>query len=127
MMRAELIQQGFAKWTSDFEYVRALFCGMLEDAGEADLAAFLRGCFDGGSAPGAALTERHSQALSIVFQLLNIVEENTANQVRRKAEDPRAQASEPGLWLANLQDLRERGYQEREVRELLEQGRLLFR
>jgi phosphoenolpyruvate carboxylase len=120
-IRAELVQKGFAKWTSDFEYVRALFCEMLEDEGEAELAAFLRGCFDGGSAPGAPLTERHCQALSIVFQLLNIVEENTANQVRRQAEDPRTQESEPGLWLANLRDLRERGYQEREVRDLLDQ------
>jgi phosphoenolpyruvate carboxylase len=121
MPRADLIQQGFAKWKADFEYVRTLFCEMLEDEGEAELGAFLRGCFDGGAAPGAALTERHCQALSIVFQLLNIVEENTANQVRRQAEDPRSEAGEPGLWLANLRDLRERGYQEREVRELLDQ------
>jgi phosphoenolpyruvate carboxylase len=121
MIRSDLIQQGFAKWTSDFEYVRTLFCQMLEDEGEAELAAFLRGCFDGGSPIGSRLSERHCQALSIVFQLLNIVEENTANQVRRKAEDPQPQDSEPGLWLANLHDLRERGYQEREVRELLDQ------
>ncbi len=120
-MRGELIQQGFAKWITDFEYVRTLFCEMLEDEGEAGLAAFLRGCFDSGTPSGSPLSERHCQALSIVFQLLNIVEENTANQVRRQAEDPRTEASEPGLWLANLRDLRERGYQEREVRELLEQ------
>ncbi|MFB3776265.1 MAG: phosphoenolpyruvate carboxylase [Bryobacteraceae bacterium] len=121
MTRSELIQHGFAKWTSDFDYVRTSFCEMLQDEGESDLAAYLKSCFDGGSASGVPLTERHLQALSIVFQLLNIVEENTANQVRRRAEDRQGQQGEPGLWLASLQDLRNRGYQEREVRELLEQ------
>ena len=114
------LQAGFSKWTEDFEYVRRLFAEMLEEEGEPELANFLRGCFDQGTPPNVALSERHCQALSIVFQLLNIVEENTANQVRGRAEDPSRQAGEPGLWLSNLTDLVERGFQEQTVRDALE-------
>ena len=89
MASSKAQEAGFAKWTEDFEYVRRLFAEMLEEEGEADLANFLRGCFAEGSPPIVELSERHCQALSIVFQLLNIVEENTANQVRSRAEDPR--------------------------------------
>lgn len=120
-MRDALVQAGFAKWTTDFEYVRSLFTEMLEEEGEPDLAHFLRGCFDGGAEPRGPLGERHCQALSIVFQLLNIVEENTANQVRGQAESSRSRARDPGLWLANLTELRERSFDEQAVREMLAQ------
>ena len=120
MTRSELLQEGFAKWTSDFDYIRRLFCEMLEEEGDPELPAFLGACFDHGASPSGPLTARHCQALSIVFQLLNIVEENTANQVRRRLEDPRRQESEPGLWLYNLGDLRQRGFGEPEVRQALE-------
>ena len=113
-------QEGYGKWTEDFEYVRRLFAEMLEEEHEADLAEFLRSCFADGTPPGAGLSERHCQALSIVFQLLNIVEENTANQVRGRAEDPRHERPEPGLWLSSLAELRDRGYGERAVRDVLE-------
>ena len=116
MTRAELLQEGFNKWKADFDYVRELFCQMLDEEGDAELAGFLRGCFDGGQADPGALSERHCQALSIVFQLLNIVEENTANQVRRRLEGSR-EDDEPGLWQQSLRDLRERGFTEEQVRE----------
>ena len=66
------------------------------------------------------LSARHCQALSIAFQLLNIVEENTANQARRRTEDPRRQESEPGSWLHTLRDLGIRGFGESAVRQALE-------
>ena len=116
MTRAELLQEGFNKWKADFDYVRELFCQMLDEEGDAELAGFLRGCFDGAQSDPAALSERHCQALSIVFQLLNIVEENTANQVRRLLEGSR-EDDEPGLWQESLRDLRERGFTEEQVRD----------
>jgi len=121
MSRTNLLREGLAKWTSDFAYVRRLFCDMLAEEGDLELAAFLHSCFEDGAPASWALSVRHCQALSIVFQLLDIVEENTANQVRRRAEDPRRQESEPGLWLYNLNDLRQRGFEEPAVREALEQ------
>jgi phosphoenolpyruvate carboxylase len=118
-----MIPGGFSKWIDDFNEIRGLFSEMLEEEGDADLAAFLRSCFDenGGEIKLAVLPAEYCQALSIVFQLLDIVEENTANQVRRRADDPRRQEGEPGLWLYNLGDLRERGVSEAALRAAMEQ------
>src|SRR4030081_3571014 len=112
------LQEGFAKWTSTFDYLKNLFCSMLVEEGEIGLAAFLQTCFSSTSfdparhslpSPPKALSTRYCQALSIAFQLLDVVEENTANQVRRRADDPRRREGEPGFWLWNLNDLRQRG------------------
>ena len=113
------LQEGFAKWTSAFDYLRNLFCGMLLEEGESELAAFLQNCFsstspDTSASAPPALSSRFCQALSIAFQLLDVVEENTANQVRRRADDPRRREGEPGFWLWNLNDLRQRGFSEEE-------------
>jgi len=117
------LQEGFAKWTSAFDYLRNLFCNMLVEEEESTLAGFLQTCFSSpGTSPPApsALSSRFCQALSIVFQLLDVVEENTANQVRRRTDDPRRRESEPGFWLWNLNDLRQRGFSEEEVRRAIE-------
>ncbi len=113
--------EGFRKWADDFVYLREAFFTMLEEDGDHELAAFLRACFDASApAPTQLLTLRHCQALSIVFQLLNIVEENTANQVRRMSEDPLRHDAEPGLWLWNLNDLKQRGLSEERIRQGIE-------
>src|SRR5579872_4854883 len=129
MGSASSLQEGFAKWTSSFDYLRKLFCAMLLEEGDTELAAFIEACFGGsqgasGRAPQwpASATEhssRYCQALSIVFQLLDVVEENTSNQVRRRADDPRRREGEPGFWLWNLNDLRQRGFSEEEVRQAM--------
>jgi phosphoenolpyruvate carboxylase len=113
--------EGFRKWADDFVYLREAFFTMLEEDGDTELAAFLRACFDESTpVPAQSLSLRHCQALSIVFQLLNIVEENTANQVRRMSEDPRRHDAEPGLWLWNLNDLKQRGMPEELIRQGIE-------
>jgi phosphoenolpyruvate carboxylase len=100
-----------------------LFCRVLEENKAGDVAAFIRRCFGGSSAEpdrefvGSPI--QLCQALSIAFQLLTIVEENTANQMRRRAETPQRQ-SEPGLWLYNLADLAAHGFTEGQVRAALE-------
>ncbi len=118
---ADSLREGFSKWTDDFNEIRGFFSEMLEEEGDADLAAFLRACFGGEPPELAALPAQYCQALSIVFQLLDIVEENTANQFRRRAEDPLRQEGEPGLWLYNLADLRQRGFSEAALRSAMEQ------
>ena len=119
----ESLREGFTKWIDDFNEIRGLFSEMLEEENDADLAAFVRSCFSSDcEQPGRAhLPAEYCQALSIVFQLLDIVEENTANQVRRRAEDPRRQEGEPGLWLYNLGDIRARGFSEAALRAAMEQ------
>jgi phosphoenolpyruvate carboxylase len=128
MDTAPSLQEGFAQWTSSFDYLRKLFCAMLLEEGDAELAAFIEACFGGTrgcadrarqEAAASELSSRYCQALSIVFQLLDVVEENTSNQVRRRADDPRRREGEPGFWLWNLNDLRQRGFSEEEVRNAM--------
>src|ERR1700730_4443173 len=45
---------------------------------------------------------RLCQAYSIAFQLLNMVEENVAAQVRRARESEIGLSGEPGLWADHL-------------------------
>ena len=118
------LREEFAKWSGDFEYLCGLFCRVLEESEAGDVAAFIRRCFGGSSAEqpdrdvvGGPI--QLCQALSIAFQLLTIVEENTANQMRRRAKTLQRQ-SEPGLWLYNLADLAARGFTEDQVRATLE-------
>ena len=127
MGTAPSLQEGFAKWTSSFDYLRRLFCAMLLEEGDTELAAFIEACFSGQQGPPGPQwpaapfehSSRYCQALSIVFQLLDVVEENTSNQVRRRADDPRRREGEPGFWLWNLNDLRQRGFSEEEVRQAM--------
>jgi phosphoenolpyruvate carboxylase len=58
---------------------------------------------------------RLSQAYSIAFQLLNMVEENVAAQVRRARESDLGLASEPGLWADQLDRLKRAGVPESEI------------
>jgi phosphoenolpyruvate carboxylase len=132
MVPSPSLHEGFAQWPSGFDYLRNLFCAMLLEEGDTGLAAFIDACFHSAPVPSASKAERslqpalaaHSsrycQALSIVFQLLDVVEENTANQVRRRADDPRRREGEPGFWLWNLNDLRQRGFSEEEVRTAIQ-------
>src|SRR5208283_3402887 len=66
-------------------------------------------------APGERLPARGSQALSMAFQLLNMVEENTVNQVRRMRETVDGPASEPGAWPYQLGLLRDGGFDHGDV------------
>ena len=115
---AILLHEGFRKWLSDFQFMRRALADVLHSEADHDTAAFIEGCFDGVPSE-TGINDRRLQALSIVFQLLDIVEENTANQTRRRAEDPRRGESEPGLWLYYLNELRQLGFSEEEIRAFL--------
>ena len=104
---AQLLNEGFRKWVTDFQFMRRAFADVLHAEADHDTAAFIESCFDGQPLKNG-ISDRRLQALSIAFQLLDIVEENTANQTRRRAEDPRRGEAEPGLWLYYLNELRQR-------------------
>jgi phosphoenolpyruvate carboxylase len=115
---AQLLNEGFRKWADDFRFLREAFADVLRAEADNDTAEFVESCFNGVPLQGG-MNGRRLQALSIAFQLLDIVEENTANQTRRRAEDPRRGESEPGLWLYYLNELRQRGFPEEEIRAFL--------
>lgn len=122
----DFVSEGFAKTQADFDYLRGLFCEVVAETEAARvIAAFIQQCFDAG-VPAPANTPASDavgrcQALSIAFQLLNIVEENTTNQMRRRREGPQSE-SEPGLWLHDLRDLVGRGFTEDDVLAVVAQA-----
>ncbi|MFL9827731.1 phosphoenolpyruvate carboxylase [Rhodoplanes sp. SY1] len=113
------LEEEFAKWSADFLHLLGLLRRVLAEDGSAGVAEFLRRCFDPADLPTEPDDDSAArcQALSIAFQLLNIVEENTANQMRRRGS--RRHESEPGLWGGNLADLEARGRSEPAIRAAL--------
>ena len=114
----DLLRTGFRKWDQDFRFLLDCFRRMLEGIGERDVAALVEHAFLSPPVPDGTLPERGSQALSVAFQLLNMAEENTANQVRRLRETAFGPASEPGSWPYHLQALRDAGFTEADLRAI---------
>ncbi|MDX2175801.1 MAG: phosphoenolpyruvate carboxylase [Candidatus Sumerlaeia bacterium] len=104
----------FDKIGRDYRMLLEHFARVLRELGEDRLA----GCVDlvlRDPAPGepplaAPGSTRELQVLSIAFQLLNLVEENTAAQMRRAREALPSERGEPGLWRYNLEELRRAGH-----------------
>ncbi|HWQ54740.1 MAG TPA: phosphoenolpyruvate carboxylase [Bryobacteraceae bacterium] len=117
----ELLRTGFRKWDEDFRFLLERFCRMLAGIGEAELASLVEHAFLTPPVQEARLPERASQALSVAFQLLNMAEENTSNQIRRVRETALGPASEQGSWPYHLQKLKESGFTEAELRETFPQ------
>ena len=107
------------KWDQDFRFLLGCFQQALLRIGEEDLAAFAVEAFSDAPGEGEWLPARGSQALSLAFQLLNMAEENTTNQVRRMHETVHGPAGEPGSWPYQLQRLRQAGMGEAEIRRAL--------
>ncbi|NLH50247.1 MAG: phosphoenolpyruvate carboxylase [Myxococcales bacterium] len=97
------------------------FQEMLAELGEKDLARSLPwASAPENQAPMEMLcSEAGLQALSLSFQLLNMVEENSAAQTRRRVEHERGLAAEPGLWGDRLNQMRLDGCSEEEIADLL--------
>ncbi len=119
----------FDKLDRDLVLVMDAFYGVLLEQGEAELAKRLPWTSHGTPTPqpahsGEHLTERGIQALSMAFQLLNLVEENSANQGRRRRETADGLAAEAGLWGSALKTLAAAGKGPAEVLAILRQVRV---
>jgi len=104
----------FDKAAIDFKFLFDCFIEVLQELGQTKLATHLRG------GDNAAITEcehpeRAVQALSVVFQLLNMAEENSAAQYRRQLESSEGVESLSGLWGEALQHLKKLGVTETEI------------
>jgi phosphoenolpyruvate carboxylase len=115
---ASLREYGFTVLESDLRFLMEAFAATLKRLGEPDLARslpWLESADHGGHATGRKL----GQAYSIAFQLLNIVEERTASQVRRLREKQRGPAAETGLWADNLQQMQRDGLGASDILDVL--------
>jgi len=114
-----LLEVELEKWDQDFRFLLGCFRSALTRIREDQLARFVEQAFSIPPEEGERLPERGSQALSMAFQLLNMVEENTVNQVRRLRETAGGPASEPGTWPSQLRLLREASFTDAHVRRAL--------
>ncbi len=114
-----LLEVELEKWDQDFRFLLGCFQASLANIGEEELAALAGRAFSEPPAAGERLPPRGSQALSLAFQLLNMVEENTDNQVRRMRETAGGPAVEPGTWPYQLRHLRDAGFKDSDVRRVL--------
>lgn len=109
-----LHERGFQKLNEDLRLLSQRFGKVLERIGETRLAELL---------PRAGLEEvgadgpdrKLGQAYSIWFQLLNIVEERTAADVRRQREKQLGPAAERGLWADQIASMRRAGLGREEI------------
>lgn len=104
----------FDKAALDFQFLLDCFVEVLQEVGQHKLAMHLRGDRTI-SITECDHPERAVQALSIVFQLLNMAEENSAAQYRRRLESDEGVESLSGLWGEALQHLKSLGITEAEI------------
>ncbi|MCF7764442.1 MAG: phosphoenolpyruvate carboxylase [Verrucomicrobia bacterium] len=97
-----LLSEAFAKIGRDYGFLVECLQEVLVEIGEGDLAVYLR---EGELPPDGALDQRAVQLLSLAFQLLNLVEENTANQVNRMRQSQAGGTGVSGGWSSQLRKL----------------------
>jgi phosphoenolpyruvate carboxylase len=102
-MSQSILAFALEKIESDLRFIMLCFRDMLEEVGERDRGERLP--WLGTRAPAGLLDDRDAQAISMSFQLLNMVEENAATQARRAREATSGLLREPGLWGQNLRQL----------------------
>ncbi|MCG8317828.1 MAG: phosphoenolpyruvate carboxylase [Pseudomonadales bacterium] len=120
MEKQHLHQQSLEMLKADFHYLVEAFKSMLLNLGEVKLAQSLPWV---NKDPISAQTNDHDaenllQALSICFQLLNLVEENRSTQLRRKSESQLGVASTRGSWAETLFELKQH-YSEDHIADML--------
>lgn len=103
------------KIDADLRFLLDCFREVLIEIGEPDAAAVLPWGDADGNGDADFPVARLSQLYSIAFQLLNMVEENAAVQVRRIVESNRGPSEERGLWGNTLQRLKSEGFSEAEI------------
>jgi len=103
----DYVQIGFSRMERDLHYLMECFGEVLREMGFGDLAQHLPWQVD---VPiEADAPPRLGLALSVAFQLLNMVEENAAAQTRTLRERVEGVCAEPGAWGGHLARLKTEG------------------
>ncbi|MEM8535685.1 MAG: phosphoenolpyruvate carboxylase [Chloroflexota bacterium] len=108
-------QANFEKIDQDLQFVMECFREILEEQGEHDVAKSLLWQTEEMVSDQVQHPQRIAQAYSMAFQLLNMVEENAAVQLRRNIETQNKLGELSGLWQQNLQLLQEQGLTEQQI------------
>lgn len=120
MTLEELSEQSIRKNKADFLYLMLAFQEVLVTMGEKDLAEFIPWVNDPAeNIPENLSHEKLIQALSISFQLLNLIDENNATHHRRKVENHVAADQIQGSWAQTLSHLKKKGHKELDIAQML--------
>jgi len=114
-MTTPLVDVAFDKIEQDLSFVMQAFAEMLDEVGEREAVRWLPWVSHDDENASRDLRVRDVRALSIAFQLLNLVEENAAAQTRRMREANEGPLAEPGLWGQNLRQLLQLGASAAEI------------
>ena len=118
MSRPDYIALGFQQIDRDLRELMSAFAEVLREMGRDDLARHLP--WTGEPLPESGeLPPRLGLAYSVAFQLLNMVEENAAAEMRELREDGEGIVAEQGLWGAQLGRLKAAGIPEDDITRLL--------
>jgi phosphoenolpyruvate carboxylase len=112
-LESNYLLEGFNKIDQDLHFLMLCFQEVLSEIGEEEMATFLPWIQK--SEDLIAGKKGLEQAYSIAFQLLNIVEANTAEKTRRLREIRSGLLSERGLWGSQLLRLKESGLSAHEI------------
>ena len=118
-----LREHGFRVLEEDLHYLMEAFAAVLRRMGEpalADRLPWVGRALEPEDKPNRAL----GQAFSIAFQMLNIVEERAAAQVRRLREKKAGPQAEKGLWADNLASMCRLGVSEADLLAVLRSVRV---
>ncbi len=128
-MQTEIEKQGLLKIKHDLEYLTTCFRDVLIELNELDVANLLTASdITSTGIPqlsSSTLNEKYIQACSMLFQLMNLVEENAAVRFRRKLEDENGPSSIRGSWTETFQRLQKAGLAEADIAKLLPQLKLM--
>lgn len=118
-----LLNDGFQLLESELSFALEVFSGVLRRLGQGSLAGKLP--WTGLELPVVEGPDRSlGQAYSIAFQLLNIVEERAAAQVRRWREKQQGPQAEKGLWPDKLAQMQRLGLDEAAILDILSNVRV---
>jgi phosphoenolpyruvate carboxylase len=109
--RPDFVELGFARMERDLNYLMDCFAEVLEEMGLGDLSGHLPWRKE--IKKSTATPPRLELALSVAFQLLNMVEENASGQTRLMRES--GHGSEPGTWGDQIGKLVEQGFGAQEI------------
>ena len=105
----DYLEIGFKKIEADLQFLIQSFREVLVELGENEMAANLPWSGEPLSCDIASLPPRLGLVYSIAFQILNMIEENAADEMRVLREINEGLSAEQGLWGSELASLKKRG------------------
>ncbi|MDX2196832.1 MAG: phosphoenolpyruvate carboxylase [Cytophagales bacterium] len=115
----KLVKEKLGKPYDDFQFLLESLKIVLIENGENELANDIPWINGNATVKQEEFTEKHIQLYSIVFQLLNMCEENGAVQNRRQREATLQSGYVNGLWAQKFSMLKEAGITDKQIAEML--------